>query len=560
MPARWTTHSSQGSAHGLRLAHDQDIAKAAGYLDAGLSVLVTCEKVLVEHLASQIAARSGRLVQVVEPKSGGATRAAEPFGMGGRRQEMLAALQSAVRNAKANDVIVVAHLDLLAGGIDSALNAEARELTDVLYERSKVVLLAFVDPSLTVPEVLASRFAVRLEIDILPSELTTADGQRVPIGTALIQRDEAERFAGYDAEQLYKHIAGLNAVRLRHGMKYACHQHSAGAPFGTLLAELRSFKAATAVQSFEVPNVPFRRIGGYQDVKRELRRALALIKGVAGAPEELQQELVPRGFIFHGPPGTGKTLFAKAVATDFSATILVVSGPEVTDMYVGQSERKVREIFAEARRNSPAVIVFDEFDAIASRRSGREDGGSRAGNAIVAQLLTEMDGFRPELPVLIIGTTNRLDIIDEALLRPSRFRPIRIGLPDPAARRAIAAVHAEHFGVPVSPAVLDAVATATNDMNGDEIRSVFRDARANQLLSGGSDPVTPRQLGILVGRLRRAAQDRDLERAESGRHGFGAMHTAGAGGAHSGNGLPDGAGDDGVGFDLTPGVQEAPVR
>jgi len=88
------------------------------------------------------------------------------------------------------------------------------------------------------------------------------------------------------------------------------------------------------------------------------------------------------------------------------------------DKYLGESERKVRDLFAEARRNAPAVIVFDEFDAIAGRRGGQDDGASRASNAVVAQLLTELDGFRPEVPVLIIGTTNRIDLIDDALLRP----------------------------------------------------------------------------------------------------------------------------------------------
>jgi transitional endoplasmic reticulum ATPase len=225
---------------------------------------------------------------------------------------------------------------------------------------------------------------------------------------------------------------------------------------------------------------------------------------------------MPRGFIFHGPPGTGKTLFAKAVATAMDATILVVSGPEVTDMYVGESERKVREIFAEARRNAPAIVVFDEFDSIASRRSGREDGGSRAGNAIVAQLLTEMDGFRAEVPVLIIGTTNRLDIIDDALLRPSRFKAIRIGLPDDAARKEIARVHARRFHVPVGEALLDRIMVATKGMNGDEIQSLFRDARANQLLSDPGGEVTPRQLGALVGQQGRTAQERALGQRQSG--------------------------------------------
>src|SRR5262249_28994310 len=129
------------------------------------------------------------------------------------------------------------------------------------------------------------------------------------------------------------------------------------------------------------------------------------------------------------------------------ATIQMVSGPEIMDKYVGQSESNLRNIFATARRNAPSVIFFDEFDSIASQRSTYSDGGSRANNAVVAQLLTELDGFREDQAVMVIGTTNRIDIIDEALLRPSRLRPIEIGQADPVARRSVAGIHAQKFGV-----------------------------------------------------------------------------------------------------------------
>jgi SpoVK/Ycf46/Vps4 family AAA+-type ATPase len=168
---------------------------------------------------------------------------------------------------------------------------------------------------------------------------------------------------------------------------------------------------------------------------------------VTGLDERERQKLIPRGFIFHGPPGTGKTLFAKAIANEMNATIQMVSGPEIMDKYVGQSESNLRHIFATARRNAPSVIFFDEFDSIASQRSTYSDGGSRANNAVVAQMLTELDGFREDQTVLVIGTSNRIDIIDEALLRPSRLRPIEIQNPDYTARRSVAAIHAKKFGV-----------------------------------------------------------------------------------------------------------------
>jgi transitional endoplasmic reticulum ATPase len=522
------------------VAHAMEIAQAASYLDGGLSVLIRCEKLLVEHLTEEIAARSGRKARLIRPgASGGAGGAPDLMGLGGgRRADVMTALQQAVAEAASDDVIVIPHLDLLAGSTDAALSNEARELTDLLYERSERVILAFIDPSLAVPEVLANRFAIRLAIDILPRTVLVPDGAIVPVGRALVTESEASLFEDFDPVALYKHVAGMNAVRLRHGLRFAYHQHTTGDQprpnFANLLQQLRVFKARTS-SAFEVPNISMDAIGGYDEVKAELNRALQIIGGAASddlqkLPEQLRHDLVPRGFIFHGPPGTGKTLFAKAIASKLDATILVVSGPEITDMYVGESERKLRDLFAEARRNAPAVLVFDEFDSIAGRRSGREDGGSRAGNAIVAQLLTELDGFRPEVPVLIIGTTNRIDIIDDALLRPSRFRPVKIDLPDDIARQAIAKVQAEHFGVDYSDALLKAIASATEGMNGDEIRSIFRDARADELVGARRRP-DARRLGELIGALRMAQQQRDIDKARQfGRPAAGHGHGHGHGG------------------------------
>ncbi|SDT45767.1 ATP-binding protein [Actinoplanes derwentensis] len=505
------------------LAHQLDIERAASYLESGLSVLVRAEKILVSHLAEEIAARSGRVTRTIRlDRANGqdAPAAGLPGLPSSRRSELLDVLIEGLSTARPGDLVVVPHLDLLAGGNDATLNAEARELADAVYEAADCVLLAFFDPSLILPEVLASRFAVRLPVDILPRQVITLAGP-VPTGRALVTRDEADLFVGFDEIGLYKHVAGLNAVRLRHALRYAAHQHrtppgpDAERPtFGKLVAELQTFKAKTS-SSFEVPNVDFDDIGGYQLVKDELRDALDIVGGAAHIPEGLRTELVPAGFIFHGPPGTGKTLFAKAAATAMGATILVVSGPEITDKYVGESERKLRDIFAEARRNAPSVIVFDEFDSIAARRTGQPDGGNRAGNAVVAQLLTELDGFRPEVPVLIIGTTNRLDIIDEALLRPSRFRPIEIGQPDLGARRQIAKYHAGHFGVEASERLLDHIAASTEGCSGDDIRSLFRDARAGELV-GSRRPADAYRLGQILGELRRSRRQREAGRTGAG--------------------------------------------
>jgi transitional endoplasmic reticulum ATPase len=522
------------------IAHAEEISAAAAYLKSGMSVLIRCEKLLVEHLSQRIATLSERPARRIaidaEAKSGIPLAALG----GSRRSDLIAGLEKAVREAVPSDIVVIPHLDLLAGGTDASLSSEGREIIDLVYENTDRVLLAFTDPSLSIPEVLANRFAVRIAMNILPREVTASDGKRVPIGVALVTREEADLFEGFDPHTFYKHVAGMNAVRLRHALLYALHEHkteeAAKRPtFDLLLHMLRMFKASTS-STFELPNTPLNDIGGYDEVKVEIKKALAIINGAIDAPgglsKKMRNELIPRGFIFHGPPGTGKTLFAKAIATEMGGTIQVVSGPEVTDMYVGESERKLRELFAEARRNAPAVLVFDEFDSIAARRTGRDDGGSRAGNAVVAQLLTELDGFRTEVPVLIIGTTNRIDIIDEALLRPSRFRAIKIGYPEePEARKAIAQIHARHFEVECGGELLDAIANSTNGMNGDEIRSIFRDAKANELV-GDRRKADARVLGEMIGRLRYAQQSREAESNElSGRPGARAVGHARRGSA-----------------------------
>jgi transitional endoplasmic reticulum ATPase len=335
------------------------------------------------------------------------------------------------------------------------------------------------------------------------------EGTEVALGEVLVTQAEASLFEGFDAKEFHKYVAGLNPVRLRQAIQYAWaeHQNNPNAANSDLRDTIRVFKAQMSA-SFEVPDVSFDQIGGYEDVKDAIRDAMEIMGGVHGLPQEqrkLQSELMPRGFIFYGPPGTGKTLFAKAIANELNATILVVSGPEVTDKYVGEGERKIRELFASARRNAPAVLVFDEFDAIAGRRTDRDDGGSRAGNAMVAQLLTELDGFREDVPFLVIGTTNQLNLVDPAMLRPSRFRPIRIDLPQIDARQDIIRVHARRFGVEISDELVKLVAEGTDQRSGDDIQSLFRDAYVGTHLRG--IPADARRLGQLVGQLNRAAQE-----------------------------------------------------
>jgi transitional endoplasmic reticulum ATPase len=513
-PARGKRPETLTEHDAVRCAYGAEIQRAASFLRAGLSVLVLCDKLVVESLRKEIALRA-RLEEVVIQLP---ERSEAQASFRNNRQRQLEEMRSRIRNLRVGDVLVLPHLDLLAGGASNNLTLEAGELIEVVYQAADRLLLAFADRSLPLPEVLVARFSVRIEMMGLQRKILGPDDAVANLEDVLVTSQEAAHFTESALGDLFKNVAGMNPVQLRHAIRYAVQDHATKEPFGPreLARAIQVFKVQTS-SHYELPEVEWDLIGGYDDVKAELKMAAELLDGAHNLPEKLQRELIPRGFIFHGPPGTGKTLFAKAIATMLRANIQVVSGPEVTNMYVGESERKVRELFLQARRNAPAVLVFDEFDTIATQRTGRDDGGSRASNAVVGQILTEMDGFRPDVKLLVIGTTNRLDIIDEALLRPARFRAIHIGLPTLEARRRIAEVHAEHFGIKVPPSLLGLIAEKTEGFNGDEIRSLFRDACVDATVRKPPIPVSAHRLGMLVGLMEKAREDKAATRARHGR-------------------------------------------
>jgi transitional endoplasmic reticulum ATPase len=224
----------------------------------------------------------------------------------------------------------------------------------------------------------------------------------------------------------------------------------------------------------EKPNVRWDDVGGLHKVKSQLREA---VEAPLKHPEVFEEMGIrsPKGVLLFGPPGTGKTLLAKAVATESEANFISVRGPEIFNKYVGESEKAIREIFKKARQTAPCVLFFDEIDAIVGSRSG-SDSDSGVSKRIVNQFLAELDGMQSLQNVLVIGATNRADIIDSAVLRPGRFDSVVfVPPPDEEARLEILRVHTKEM--PLAEDVdLAKVAEITQGFSGADIEGLCREA------------------------------------------------------------------------------------
>jgi transitional endoplasmic reticulum ATPase len=224
----------------------------------------------------------------------------------------------------------------------------------------------------------------------------------------------------------------------------------------------------------EVPNVRWSDIGGLEEVKQELQEA---VEWPIKQPELFKRMGIepPRGILLYGPPGTGKTLLARAVATESEANFIAVKGPEMLSKWVGESERAVRETFRKARMVAPAIIFFDEIDAVVPMR-GSGIGDSHVTERVISQLLTELDGLEKLENVVVIAATNRPDLIDSALLRPGRFdRLVLVPAPDKKARLEIFKIHTK--GMPLAKDVdLEALAAETEGYAGSDITGLCREA------------------------------------------------------------------------------------
>lgn len=257
----------------------------------------------------------------------------------------------------------------------------------------------------------------------------------------------------------------------------------------------------------ESPSVTFAQIGGLREEIEEVREA---VEYPLTRPEVFERIGVepPKGILLFGPPGTGKTLIAKAVANQAKATFIRMSGSELVHKFIGEGAQMVRELFALARERSPSIVFIDEIDAIGSMRTQDGTSGSAEVQRTLMQLLAEMDGFDNRGNVRLMAATNRVDMLDPALLRPGRFdRILEVSLPDEKARLEIIKIHSARLNM--KDVHLEDLMKITENTTGAEIQAICREAGMSAVRNN-SDYVTMQNFTDAVVKVRRKTKSEDI--------------------------------------------------
>ena len=473
-------------------AYSHDLADIASKLIRGLPVLVECDKELAPYLFQNVRnrLREAKLQCIyLDGRQRDPQQGAMPMGLIGT---MIGQLRDAVRGPVERRVVVLPHLDLLTTS-QGGLTGEAREVIPLLYENPELVWLGFKDPSFPLPKVIENLFPCWTGI------LGTSRNRL----RCLVTQKESRKFGrDFSPWQLYKYVSGVNAVRLRRLLSTLEGEDYPADP----KRAYSQVRQATLSGSMEIPSIDLEKdIGGYTKVKSKLKSEILDVlnrRDKASDPEEVTrlEELIPRGMIFWGPPGTGKTYFAKAIAASIGAAITIVSGPELKSKWVGESEENLRQIFHKARQSAPSIIVFDEIDSFATARGTYT--GSGVEHSMVNQLLTEMDGFHKDELVFIVGTTNFVESLDPALLRPGRFEfHIHIPYPDDDDRRAILKIYDVKMRLQFTEEALDYAVRRTGEnymtatgtsFSGDHLNAICRSVARLRMREDIKGETTPK--------------------------------------------------------------------
>jgi len=398
----------------------------------------------------------------------------------------------------APSIIFIDELDAIApkredvnGEVERRVVSQILTMMDGLKSRGKVIVIGAtnrqnaIDPALRRP----GRFDREIEISAPNKEgrlsILKIHTRGMPLDKSVDLKQIASLthgFVGADLESLTKEAA-MNVLR-KHLPKMKLSEGEEKIPqeiLDKLIVGQFDFEEALKVVRpsamrevlIETPNVSWKDVGGLDKVKNELKEAVEWPMKYAASFKRLGIR-PSRGILLYGPPGTGKTLLAKAVAKESEANFIQVKGPSLLSMWVGKSEEGIRKIFERARQVSPCIVFFDEIDALAGKRG--IDSGQKVTDRVLNQLLAEMDGLEDLKEVLVIGATNRPDMLDSALLRPGRFdKVLLVTAPEEEGRENVLKVHTKNM--PLGKDVdLKEIAKKTNGYTGADLEAVVREA------------------------------------------------------------------------------------
>ena len=413
----------------------------------------------------------------------------------GKSEENLRKIfEEAEKNAPS--IIFIDEIDSIApkreetkGEVERRVVSQLLTLMDGLKKRGKVIVIAAtnrenaLDPALRRP----GRFDREIEIGVPDKkgrkEILEIHSRDMPLAKNVNIDELAEITYGYvgaDLEALCKEAAMLALRRILPKIKWKEEEELPKEIIEKLKVTKKDFENALKIVEpsamrevlIEVPNVKWDDVGGLENVKQQLKES---VEWPLTMPESFERMGIepPKGVLLYGPPGCGKTLLAKAVATESGANFISVKGPQLLSMWVGESERKIRELFRRAKQVSPCIIFFDEIDAIAPMRGLSR--GEEVTERVVSQLLTELSGLEDLHDVIVIAATNRPDIIDPALLRPGRFdRQILVPAPDEKARLKILEIKTKKM--PLKDVNLKKIAKMTENFSGADLEALCREA------------------------------------------------------------------------------------
>jgi SpoVK/Ycf46/Vps4 family AAA+-type ATPase/intein/homing endonuclease len=365
----------------------------------------------------------------------------------------------------APSIIFIDEIDAIApkreevtGEVERRVVSQILTLMDGLKSRGKVIVIAAtnrpnaLDPALRRP----GRFDREIEIGVPDQkgrkEILQIHTRNMPMDRENVKLDKLAEvtygFVGADLEALAKEAAMSALRRNLPAISWRTMEDIPPKVIEKLRVMKQDFDSALRLVEpsamrevlVEVPKVKWDDVGGLKEVKESLQE---IVEWPLKHPESFERIGIrpPKGILLYGPPGSGKTLLARAVATESGANFISIKGPEITSKWVGESEKNIRDIFKRARQVAPAIIFFDEIDALAPLRG--LEAGTRVSENIVSMILTEMSGLEDMHNVVVIAATNRPDILDPALLRPGRFdRQVLVPAPDQEARLEILKVHA----------------------------------------------------------------------------------------------------------------------